>query len=193
MAKSKTSGGVIKPTRRELLNVAISDYIKKLRDRARTLNVEAEDLRKQANALNRSKEDRLMALMRTIHATELNRIREALKPVGGSVDDYIRRDGSATYYHYCGSVSHCFLVQEFPDNSDLDAQVAVMMERSQLLANEAGNLTRQANYASSDALFTFIASKLPAEAGELLDRLGAMIAAAMGPDESKTDGEHHNC
>jgi len=182
MARSTTSP-VIKPTRRELLNIAIGHITKKIREQAREVNRDAETLRQTVRALEKEKEERALLAARKPHAEKLEALRKALEPFGGTVEDYVSRDTSTAFYHYSGGISHRSVITEFPDTADIDAQIVELNERARILSNQAGDLQRQANKFDDSAFFSFVAERLPPEAGTLMDQLVVMIADATSPDK----------
>lgn len=179
---------VIKPTRRELLDVAIGEYCKRLRAQQVAAQKKVYELEAEVRAIEKQKEARLLAHVRIPHADRIEAIRKAVEPFGGRMYEGVNHLGVSGISHFTYSVSLDFReeIKSGPDYSDLEAQIVEKHNLKHQHVKEADDFSRRASKVDNLDLFKHIVGSLPPEAGELLDKLAVMIGDALGDREDLT-------
>ncbi len=182
-----TTKPVIKPTRRELLDVAIGEYRKNLRTQQLNTLQKAREFEEEIREIERQKSVRFHAHIRKPYAEQIEALRKAIEPFQGKIYENITNFGASgcSFFTYSASVEFREEIKtgSGPDMSDLEALMVEKRNQASEYNREAEAIGRRASKVDNQDLFKHIAGSLPPEAGELLDKLADMIGDVLNDKE----------
>lgn len=174
---------IFKPTRKELVNLAINHYAEQLREQSKECYRESAEIEKKIGSLNDEVNAKLLTIAREPHAEHIDRLNTALAPFGYEVSEKIHDFGNCKRYEYRADIELYTNVYDLPDDDPLKTEIRHLQTLNSDKIAEGRKLSERAGKLDEMALYTKAINELPEEEQQqvvdLLDQLTVALAKAV--------------